>query len=325
MALVEPALETERSSRVARHLRRALRLAARGRFGAPPNPMVGPSWCATARWWARGGTGSVGGAHAEVEAIRAAGERARGATLYVTLEPCAHHGRTPPCADAVIAAGIARVVACHRDPDPRVTGKGFHRLREAGSRGRRRPRARGGGAPQLALPRLQARQRPAVTLKWAMSLDGRIATATGESQWISGPAGRRWALDLREEHAAILVGSGTVLADDPLLTRRLGKAPGLITRIVLDRRLRTPPTARLLGEPGRCSCTLRRLPSGERRWAKRPGDGGRRCRSVSPQAVLEDLHRREIQSLLVEGGGACSPPSRRLGRSTASRSAARRC
>ncbi len=180
----------------------------------------------------------VGGPHAEAAALAAAGERARGATLYVTLEPCAHHGRTPPCADAVVAAGIARVVACHGDPDPRVAGKGFARLRDAGI-----PVEVGTLAAQAA--RLNLRflvaaiaGRPQVTLKWAMSLDGKIATAGGQSQWISSPRGRRWALAQREEHDAVLVGSGTVLADDPRLDRRLGFAgkPGI--RVVLDRRLR---------------------------------------------------------------------------------------
>ena len=180
----------------------------------------------------------VGGPHAEVEALAAAGERARGATLYVTLEPCAHYGRTPPCADAVAAAGIARVVACHGDPDPRVAGRGLARLREAGVEVEVGPLA--AAAVRLNLRYLVAaiERRPQVTLKWAMSLDGRIATGGGESQWISSPRARRWALALREEHDATLVGSGTVLADDPRLDRRLGLAgrPGM--RVVLDRRLR---------------------------------------------------------------------------------------
>ncbi len=188
--------------------------------------------------------------HAEILALAGAGERARGATLFVNLEPCSHHGRTPPCADALVAAGIARVVACHRDPDPRVSGRGFDLLRQAGI-------AVEVGASADAAVELNFRflvnrvlSRPQVTLKWAMSLDGKIATVAGESQWISGTAARRWALALREEHDAILVGVGTVLADDPRLDRRLGRAGGPILRVVLDRRLRTPLAAKLFEVPG---------------------------------------------------------------------------
>jgi diaminohydroxyphosphoribosylaminopyrimidine deaminase/5-amino-6-(5-phosphoribosylamino)uracil reductase len=245
----------------------------------------------------------VGGPHAEVEALREAGERARGATLYVTLEPCSHHGRTPPCADAVIAAGVARVVACHRDPNPRVSGRGFARLRDAGI-------AVESGflveeAVRLNLPFLIAATlgRPAVTLKWAMSLDGRIATATGESQWISSPEGRRWALALREEHDAILVGSGTVLADDPRLDRRLGLAVGPNVRAVLDRRLRTPPEARLFTVQGP---VLVYTQSSDRERIDALIARGAEVvvlPVVEPGAVLADLHSRGVQSLLVEGGG----------------------
>lgn len=236
----------------------------------------------------------VGGPHAEVEALREAGDRARGATLYVTLEPCSHFGRTPPCVDAVLAAGIAKVVACYGDPDPRVSGRGFAKLREAGVE------VEVGILAEEAV-RLNFRflvaatlRRPAVTLKWAMSLDGRIATATGQSQWISSPQGRRWALALREEHDAILVGSGTVLADDPRLDRRLGLAAGPNTRVVLDRRLRVPPSARLftvegpvliyaqVARPERADVVV--LPS------------------VEPAAVLADLYERGVRSVLVEGG-----------------------
>ena len=163
-------------------------------------------WCATARVVGSGWHRQVGGPHAEVEALREAGERARGATLYVTLEPCSHFGRTPPCVDAVLAAGIARVVACHRRSRPAGLRPGLRAAREAGVEVELGHLAE--EAVRLNLRFLVARRsrRPAVTLKWAMSLDGRIATATGESQWISSPAGRRWALALREEHDAILVG-----------------------------------------------------------------------------------------------------------------------
>jgi diaminohydroxyphosphoribosylaminopyrimidine deaminase/5-amino-6-(5-phosphoribosylamino)uracil reductase len=283
-------------------LRRALRLAARGRFRTSPNPRVGAILVRGGEIVGSGWHRQVGGPHAEVEALREAGERARGATLYVTLEPCSHHGRTPPCADAVIAAGVVRVVTCHRDPDPRVSGRGFTRLREAGI-------AVESGilveeAVRLNLPFLVAAtlHRPMVTLKWAMSLDGRIATATGESQWISSPRGRRWALALREEHDAILVGSGTVLADDPRLDRRLGLAAGPNVRVVMDRRLRTPPEARLFTVEGPVLIYARS--TDPERIAALRGRGGDiiTLPAVEPAAVLADLYHRGLRSVLVEGG-----------------------
>lgn len=245
----------------------------------------------------------VGGDHAEVAAIRAAGFRARGATLYVTLEPCVHHGRTPPCAEAVIAAGIRRVVACHRDPDPRVAGRGFARLRQAGLEVEVGVLAERAVRLNLIylLPKIQGR--PVVTLKWAMSLDGKIATAGGESRWISSPPGRRWGLALREEHDAILVGSGTALADDPRLTRRLGLAGGAITRVVLDRRLRLPPEARMLDEEGPVLVYTESSAAAPRRRLEDRGVTVVPLPRVEPPAVLEDLRRREVGSLLVEGGG----------------------
>ncbi len=246
------------------------------------------------------GSGShrqVGGPHAEVEALRAAGPAARGASLYVNLEPCCHHGRTPPCVDAVLAAGISRVVACHRDPDPRVAGQGFDRLRQAGVEVEVGELA--AEAIRLNFRFLVAAtlRRPAVTLKWAMSLDGRIATATGESQWISSPAGRRWALALREEHDAILVGSGTVLADDPRLDRRLGLAGKPNLRVVLDRRLRTPPTARLFTVEGPVLIYTESSAALEAQ-----GVQVARLPEVTPQTALADLYERGVRSVLVEGG-----------------------
>ena len=285
------------------HLRRALRLAARGRFRVSPNPMVGAVLVRDREVVGEGWHRQVGGPHAEVEAFAAAGERARGATLYVNLEPCSHFGRTPPCADAVIAAGVERVIACHSDPDPRVAGRGFARLREAGIE------VESGFLMREAV-RLNYRfliaaleRRPAVTLKWAMSLDGRIATAGGESQWITSPAARRWALELREEHDAILVGSGTVLADDPRLTRRAGKAPGAILRVVLDRRLRTPPTARLFQEAGEVVIYTGTAPAGDPAALAAAGATVVPLESPEPAAVLADLYSRGVRSVLVEGGG----------------------
>ena len=245
----------------------------------------------------------VGGPHAEVEALREAGERARGATAYVTLEPCAHHGRTPPCADALIKAGVSRVVACHRDPDPRVSGRGFARLREAWIEVESGLLVEEAVRLNLAFLVAATLRRPEVTLKWAMSLDGRIATFKGESQWISSPRARRWALELREEHDAILTGSGTVLTDDPRLDRRLGLAAGPNVRVVLDRRLRTPPDARLFTVPGLVLIYTETDDLERRKTLEDRGAEVAVLPSVEPAVVLADLWERGVRSLLVEGGG----------------------
>lgn len=245
----------------------------------------------------------VGGPHAEVHALREAGERARGATLYVTLEPCSHHGRTPPCVDAVLAAGISRVVACHGDPDPRVSGRGFAKLREAGVEVETGTLAEEAVRLNLRFLVAAVEKRPEVTLKWAMSLDGRIATAIGESQWISSPEGRRWALALREEHDATLVGSGTALADDPRLDRRLGLAASPNVRVVMDRRLRVPPTARLFTVPGTVLIYTHSAGEERRRALEERGATVVELPQVEPAAVLADLHLRGVRSVLIEGGG----------------------
>jgi diaminohydroxyphosphoribosylaminopyrimidine deaminase / 5-amino-6-(5-phosphoribosylamino)uracil reductase len=285
----------------AAHLRRALMLAARGRYRTAPNPMVGAVVVRDGEVVGTGYHRQVGGPHAEVEALRAAGERARGATLFVSLEPCSHHGRTPPCVEAVLAAGIARVVACHRDPDPRVAGRGFEVLRRAGVEVTVGPLLAQAVALNWKYLTAKVLRRPAVTLKWAMSLDGRIATAAGESQWISSARGRRWALELREEHDAVLVGIGTALADDPRLTRRLGRAAGPITRVVLDRRLRLSAAARLFAEEGPV-LVYTEPAAGPAVELERRGAEVVRLSKVAPEAVLADLSARGIQSLLVEGG-----------------------
>ncbi len=244
-----------------------------------------------------------GEAHAEPLAIAAAGQLARGATLYVTLEPCAHHGRTAPCVDAILEAGIVRVVACHRDPDPRVAGRGFASLAAAGVAIEVGERAL--DAIELNLSYLVERTlgRPAITLKWAASLDGRIATASGESQWLTGEPARRRALELREEHGAILVGSGTLLADDPRLDRRLGRAEGPILRAVADRRLRTPAAARIFDTPGPVVVYTRSADAGRRRELEGRGAEVVVTADAGPAAIVADLARRKVQSLLIEGGG----------------------
>lgn len=229
------------------HMRAALALARRGLGNAWPNPAVGCVLVKDGRVIGRGWTQPGGRPHAETEALRRAGDAARGATAYVTLEPCSHHGRTPPCCEALAGAGIARVVMAMRDPDPRVNGRGLAMLRSAGiavEEGLLEAEARALNAGFFR--RIQAGM-PVVTLKLASTLDGRIATSTGESRWITGAAARREVHALRARHDAILVGSGTVLADDPDLTCRI---PGMervpMLRVVADARLRTPPSARLV-------------------------------------------------------------------------------
>jgi diaminohydroxyphosphoribosylaminopyrimidine deaminase/5-amino-6-(5-phosphoribosylamino)uracil reductase len=231
----------------AEHMRAALALARRGLGNCWPNPAVGCVVVREGRVVGRAVTAPGGRPHAETLALAAAGEAARGATLYVTLEPCCHHGRTPPCTDALAASGLARVVVAMRDPDPRVNGEGIARLRAARiavTEGVLEAEAEAINAGFIS--RLK-RGRPLVTLKLASTLDGRIATGTGESRWITGPAARRVAHALRGRHDAILVGIGTVLADNPDLTCRLpGFRPNPLVRLIADSELRTPLTSRLV-------------------------------------------------------------------------------
>lgn len=291
--------------------RRVLELAARGRFSVSPNPRVG---CVVVNsdgavigegWHDRAGS-----AHAEAVALAAAGERARGATLLVNLEPCSHFGRTPPCTEAILAAGIARVVCSVEDPDPRISGRGIGRLRSRGVDvlvGAFAAEAERVNEPFLTSAR---ERRPYVHLKWAASLDGKTATRAGESKWISGEAARRDALLLREEHDAILVGAGTVLKDDPLLTRRLALSTAVVPhrRIVLDGALHVAASARVFSAAGGEVWLVTAVPERDPRLlpfrdrgvhvVSRPSLDG-----VDLAAVLADLYAVEARSLLVEGGG----------------------
>jgi diaminohydroxyphosphoribosylaminopyrimidine deaminase/5-amino-6-(5-phosphoribosylamino)uracil reductase len=229
------------------HMRAALALARRGLGTVWPNPAVGCVIVRDGRVLGRGWTQPGGRPHAETEALAMAGLAARGATVYVTLEPCAHHGKTPPCAEALVAAGVARVVVATGDPDPRVSGRGVEILVRAGIEvveGVLEAEAAEVNAGFF----LRVREnRPLVTLKLASTLDGRIATHSGESRWITGDAARASAHLLRAEHDVIMIGSGTALADNPELTCRL---PGLgersPVRVVVDGRLRLPLTSRLV-------------------------------------------------------------------------------
>ncbi len=291
-----------------RYLRRALSLAARGRGETNPNPMVGCVVVNKGRVVGEGYHARAGGPHAEIVALRQAGERARGATLYVNLEPCAHHGRTGPCADAVVAAGIARVVAAMGDPNRAVNGRGFARLRRGGvgvDRGRLEAEAR---ALNVRFEIAAGQRRPFVLLKVAMTLDGRIATASGDSRWITSAAQRREARALRRLHDAVVVGIETVLADDPrLLPQPRTRRP--FTRVVLDTRLRLPPR-------GRLAASARRNPvvvvTSSRSAARRRALEARGVRvivvasrgdRVSLTATLAALYRLGLWSLMVEGGG----------------------
>jgi diaminohydroxyphosphoribosylaminopyrimidine deaminase/5-amino-6-(5-phosphoribosylamino)uracil reductase len=224
-----------------RWMRLALRLANRGQGQVAPNPSVGCVLVRDNRIVGRGWTQPGGRPHAEAVALAQAGSGAAGSTAYVTLEPCSHHGKTPPCADALIAAGVIRVVAAIQDPDVRVDGHGLERLRAAGLAVTVGVCAELAGATLAGFIRRVHDGRPLVTLKLAASIDSRIATRDGESQWITGEPARRLVHLMRARHDAILTGTGTVLADDPLLTCRL---PGLDqrspVRVVLDSRLVTP-------------------------------------------------------------------------------------
>ncbi len=250
-----------------------------------------------------------GGPHAEVVALREAGGRARGGTLYVTLEPCNHHGKTPPCTEAILEAGISRVVIALDDPNP-VAGGGAARLRDAGlevEAGIMAAEAEELNRRWLTWARMG---RPWVTLKAAVSLDGRIATRTGESKWITGEEARRRSLELREEYDAILVGIGTVLADDPRLTRRLGLNPGgPWHRIVLDSTLRTPLGAAVVTDVPETTLIVHTEKAPPDRRAKLEAAGVRLLElpggedgRPEPGALLHALAALPVAALLVEGG-----------------------
>lgn len=228
-----------------RHMAHALRLAAQGNGRAWPNPSVG---CVIVRGGVvvgRGFTRPGGRPHAEAVALARAGAAARGATAYVTLEPCAHQGRGPPCADALVAAGLARVVTALTDPDPRTAGAGHARLRAAGIAVHEGVLADEAARVTAGFLKRVRRGLPFVTLKLATSLDGRIATQTGESRWITGPESRRMVHAMRLTHDAVLIGSGTARADDPELTVRGMGAMAQPVRVVIDTGLSLSPECRL--------------------------------------------------------------------------------
>ncbi len=307
--------EPEALARWAPWMERALALAALGQGGTSPNPVVGA--LVLDRQGQLVGEGfheRAGRPHAEVGALVQAGGRARGATLVVTLEPCCHQGRTPPCCDAVIAAGIQRVVAAMADPDPRVAGAGFARLRNAGIEVIE-------GVGRKAAERLNAafvhrvqRGRPLGILKWAMSLDGRIALPNGASQWISGGTARDWVHQLRSVCDAVIVGGGTARADDPLLTSRGRRHPEPL-RVVLSRRLELPERARLWDQQRAATLVAHGLdaPDEPRQRLDRLGVERLELDSCEPLPLLEALAARGCNQVLWECGPELAAAALRQG------------
>ena len=290
---------------------RALQLAARGLGRTSPNPTVGAVVVTGERIVGQGFHPKAGAPHAEVLALKQAGTRAKGGTLYVTLEPCSHtNKRTPPCVPAIVAAGLHRVVAAMPDPNPQVNGDGLRKLRRAGLKV-----AVGCLESQAArlnegyLHRMKT-GRPFVTLKAAITLDGKIATARGESKWITGPLARRHAHRLRSRMDAILVGVGTVLADNPRLTARIGRPSRQPLRVILDSRLRIPRTARILSRQMKSGTVIMTTSRASKIRLARLRKAGvavhvlpTQGRHVSLRACLAGLGKMGVNNLLIEGGG----------------------
>jgi diaminohydroxyphosphoribosylaminopyrimidine deaminase/5-amino-6-(5-phosphoribosylamino)uracil reductase len=282
------------------HMRRALQLAEQGRYSVSPNPMVGCVIVRDNAVIAEGWHHRAGEPHAETEALRQSGN-ARGATMYVTLEPCAHTGRTPPCVDSVIASGVRRVVVAMPDPHDIVNGRGLAKLRQAGVEvtvGVLEPEAR---RLNEKFVWAVSRKLPFVLIKAAMTLDGKLATVAGDSQWITSDDARERSLALREEYDAILVGSGTVRADNPRLTRRLGLNGSITpwTRVVLNGDGDMPPHAQLLSDGNRTIL-----------YTSAQVDARQNVEIIATEgradlaSVLAGLYARGIQSVIVEGGAA---------------------
>jgi diaminohydroxyphosphoribosylaminopyrimidine deaminase/5-amino-6-(5-phosphoribosylamino)uracil reductase len=294
-----------------RWMARALALAARGRGLTSPNPMVGALVVQDGAVIAERFHERAGGPHAEAAALEAAGPRARGATLYVTLEPCNHVGRTPPCVDAILRAGVRRVVAATRDPNPRVAGGGAAALAGAGIEVDLGCLERDARELNYAFFTAIAQQRPHVTAKWAMTLDGKIAAHDRRSRWITGEAARREAHRLRSESDAIVTGIGTVLADDPALTVRLEQPwPREPYRVVVDSRARLPLDAALLrtGTPARVLVAVGEDAPAARVAALASGGASvLQCKSRDGRVDAVDLCARlfalDVIAVLLEAGG----------------------
>ncbi|MBR1728687.1 MAG: bifunctional diaminohydroxyphosphoribosylaminopyrimidine deaminase/5-amino-6-(5-phosphoribosylamino)uracil reductase RibD [Selenomonadaceae bacterium] len=289
------------------YMNEALKIAANARGRTSPNPLVGAVIVKNNRIIAEGWHRQAGTPHAEINALNMAGDLAKDSTLYVTLEPCSHFGRTPPCANAIVNAGIKKVVIAMTDPNPKVAGRGIEILKNAGIE------------VEVGILEDQARrlnevfikwittQKPFVTLKTAMSLDGKIATATGQSQWITSEESRRKVHELRDINDAIMIGIGTVLADNPSLTTRIdgGKNP---IRIIVDSQLRTPINANVIvdGQAKTIIATTKNAPINKVDALKKSGVEIIFCgddRRVDLNILMNELASREITSIFVEGGG----------------------
>jgi diaminohydroxyphosphoribosylaminopyrimidine deaminase/5-amino-6-(5-phosphoribosylamino)uracil reductase len=289
------------------YMKMALALAKKGVPLASPNPLVGAVIVRKGRIIGKGWHRCCGENHAEINAIENATESVRGSTLYLNLEPCSHHGRTPPCADRIVSEKPARVVIGTADPNPLVSGRGIARLRKSGIEtcvGILEQQCRDLNEVFFKYIRTCT---PFVTLKFAQSIDGKIATATGHSRWISSEQSRVYAHRLRRSHDAILVGAGTVEKDDPELTCRLVRGQDPL-RIVLDSKLRMPLNARILQDQDRAKTVVFTTPVYDRKKMAGLMDRGIEShvigggRGVDLSAVLEQLGKRQVSSLLVEGG-----------------------
>ena len=291
-----------------RFMARAIELAWRGQGLVEPNPMVGCVIVHGETIVGEGWHGRFGGPHAEVEALRAAGQRARGATLYVTLEPCCHHGKTPPCTEAILAAQPARVVVAQRDPFPPVDGGGLRQLAAAGipvEIGVLQPDARRLNAPYL---KLITDRRPWVHAKWAMTLDGKLATRSRDSRWISCESSRRIVHTLRGRMDAILIGRGTAESDDPQLTAR-PPGPRTALRIVLDSHASLASDRHLVQTAREIPVLVVTGPQASARQAARLQAAGCEVFSATGKSyperiasLLDELGRRRLTNVLVEGG-----------------------
>lgn len=294
-------------------MRMALRLAQRGLGNVWPNPAVGCVLVRDGIVVGRGWTQAGGRPHAETEALRRALGSAEGATAYVSLEPCAHQGATPPCTEALIAAGIARAVVAVKDPDTRVDGRGLKRLLHAGIAVETPVLAEEARDLNLGFFLRTTERRPLFTLKLASSLDGRIATATGNSRWITGEAARAVGHSLRANHDAVLIGSGTAMTDAPALTCRLpGMSARSPVRIVADSRLRLPLASPLVATARETATWVMTSPAADPESCRLLQERGIRIIEVtteptgglSPQAIARTLGSLELTRVLIEGGGS---------------------
>jgi len=302
-------------------MKMALELAEQGRGWTSPNPMVGAVVVKDGTVVGIGFHQAAGGPHAEIHALNGAGEKARGATLYVTFEPCNHTGRTPPCTQAILRSGIKRVVAGMKDPNPRVTGGGLAFLKSQGLDVSVEVCEDECRRLNEIFIKYVTTSLPFVILKCAATLDGRIATRTGNSKWITNPLSRQFVHELRHAVDAIMVGIGTVLKDNPRLTTRLeGRKGSDPIRIVLDTHLSIPPNARLLHLPSDSDTLIvtgSSAPAEKRRILERPGvrllalkdDGGR----IDLTALVRELGRMGITSLMIEGGSRVNSSALRAG------------